>query len=101
MLLGQSPTSLCLDNFVLAVTLVRHKNFGNIGVRMLIYLLEPVRDVIKSCLIGAIVHKDNTHGTLVVSLSNCTESFLTGCVPDLQFDPFIVNVDFLDLEVNT
>ncbi len=32
---------------------------------------------------------------------NCAKPFLPSCVPDLQLDPFVVEEDLLDLEVDT
>ena len=40
-------------------------------------------------------------GSLVVAGSNCFKSFLAGCVPNLELDCFLVNVDGSDLEVDT
>lgn len=40
-------------------------------------------------------------GSLVVAGSNCFKSFLAGCVPNLELDCFLVNVDSSDLEVDT
>ena len=83
MLLSKSTTFFSVDNFILTVTLVGDKNFSDISIGMLIYLLEPVWYVIESRLIGAVVDKNDPHGTFVISLSDRAKPFLSSCVPDL------------------
>ena len=67
---------------------------------MLIYLLKPIGNVVESSLISAIVYQDDPHGSLIVSLGDSAEPFLASCVPNLQLDSLIVDVNFLDFEVN-
>ena len=67
---------------------------------MLINLLEPVGNVVESSLISAIVNQDNAHGSLVVGLGDSAESLLASCVPYLQLDPLLIDVNFLDFKVN-
>ena len=50
---------------------------------MCLYLLQPVLDVIKRALLGAIVNENDTHGALIVCLSDCSEALLPRGVPDL------------------
>lgn len=66
---------------------------------MLIYLLEPIGNVVESSLISAIVNQDDPHGSLVVSLCDGAEPLLASCVPDLQLDPLIIDINFLNFEV--
>lgn len=66
---------------------------------MLVYLLEPIRNVVESSLISAIVNQDDPHGSLVVSLSDGAEPLLPSCVPHLQLDPLIIDINFLNFEV--
>ena len=67
---------------------------------MLLNLLQPLGDVVEGLLLGAIVHEDDSHGALVVSLGNCAESFLPSGVPNLEFDSLILDVDCLDFEID-
>lgn len=67
---------------------------------MLINLLEPVGNVVESSLISAIVDQDDAHGSLVVGLGDSAEPFLASCVPHLQLDPLLIDVNFLDFKVN-
>lgn len=68
---------------------------------MLINLLEPVRYVIKSLLVGAVVDQNDPHSPFVVSLSNSSESLLASSIPDLQLHSLIIDVYLLYLEVNS
>ena len=100
MLFCQGLASLSFDNFVRAVTFVCNKYLGNIGAGMLVYLLQPVGDVVEGLLLGAVVHQNNAHSTLVVGLCDCPETLLASCVPNLQLDLLIININILNLEVN-
>jgi hypothetical protein len=68
---------------------------------MLIYLLKPIGNVIEGLLVSAVVNQDDSHGSLVVGLSDSPESLLACSVPHLQLDSLVVNVDLLDLEVDS
>lgn len=68
---------------------------------MLVYLFQPVGDVIEGLLVSAVVNKNDTHGSFVIGLSNCPEAFLSSSVPDLKFDSFVIYVDLLNFEVDT
>ena len=50
---------------------------------MLLDLLKPILDIVEGQRVGAIVDKNDTHGTFVISLGYGSESFLAGCVPYL------------------
>ena len=100
-LLCELTTLFCINNLVCSIAFVCNEYFGDITVCMLINLLEPVRDVVESLLISAVVDQYDTHSPLVVSLSDCPEPLLTSCVPHLQFDSLFFNIDFLYLKVNT
>jgi len=63
-------------------------------------LLEPVGDVVKGGLLGAIIDKNDAHGALVVRLRDCSETLLPCSVPHLEFDTLLLHVDSLDFEVD-
>ena len=63
-------------------------------------LLEPVLDVVKGGLLGAVVNEDDAHGALVVGLRDRPKSFLAGGIPDLEFDSLVLDGDGFDLEVD-
>ncbi len=101
MLLSQSPTLLSLNYLILSVAFICNQNFGYIAICMLINLLQPVRYVIEGLLICCIINKYYAHCSLVVGLGDGAETLLTSCVPYLELYALIINVDFLDLEINT
>ena len=68
---------------------------------MLVDLLKPVLDVVKSALLRAVVHEHDSHRTLVISLRDRAEPFLASGVPDLKLDSLVLHIDRLNLEVNS
>lgn len=68
---------------------------------MSVDLIQPILNVVKRCLLSAVVHKNDTHGSLVVGLCDCPESFLAGCVPHLKLYSLVTHLDGLDLEIDT
>ena len=68
---------------------------------MCLYLLQPVLDVIKRALFCAIVNKNDTHGALIVCLSDCSEALLPRCVPHLELYSLVLHIDSFYLKVNT
>ena len=68
---------------------------------MSIDLLEPVLNVIESCLLATIINKKDAHCSLVVSLSDCTEPLLAGCVPNLELDLLIQQIYGFNSEIDS
>ena len=92
--------SLGVDDFVFFVGLVADEHLRYVLRCVLLDLLHPVGDVRERLFFGAVVDQNDAHGALVVRLRNRSESFLSGCVPDLQLDHLSVDVDRLDFEVD-
>jgi hypothetical protein len=66
-----------------------------------IELSYPVAHGIERVLRGAIVGKDNAIGFIEVLHGHSTETFLTGCVPHQKFDVLTINLNILDLKIDT
>lgn len=64
-------------------------------------LLEPILNIVKSHLFGAVIHQNDAHCTLVVGLCNCSEALLACCVPNLKFHALVLHIDRLDFEVDS
>jgi hypothetical protein len=64
-------------------------------------LPDPISNVIERFFRCAIICKNDSHSSLIISLSNSSESLLPGSVPNLKFDILAIDVDCLNLEVNT
>ena len=99
-LLRNLTTLLSSDSSICPVTLVGHEYFGYILVGMLIYLFEPVLNVVERPLVRAVIDEYDTHSSLIVCLRDSPEPFLSSGVPYLQLYSLIVNINLLDLEVN-
>ena len=56
MLLGESLSTLLLNDSIGPVTLVGDKDFCDVGVSVLVNLLEPILDVVECLLVSAVVH---------------------------------------------
>lgn len=56
----------------------------NILTGVALYLLQPLLDVVEGLRVGNIVNDNDTVGASVVRGSDSSESFLTGCVPNLK-----------------
>ena len=67
---------------------------------MLVYLFDPIGDVLECLLVSAVIDEDYTHGSFVVSLSDSPEAFLTSSIPYLKLHFLIVNVYLFNLEVD-
>ena len=68
---------------------------------MAVDLLQPACDVIERIFSSAVVHKNYSHGSFIVSLSNGPETLLAGCIPDLHFYLLPIDWDSLDFEINS
>jgi hypothetical protein len=79
---------------------IGNQNPGYVFTCVAVYLLEPVGDVIKSSFLSYVIHEYDSHGSLVVSLSDCAKSFLASGVPHLKFYPLVKHIDCFDFEVD-
>ena len=68
---------------------------------MRLNLLQPVLDIVKCRLLGAIVDENDAHGTLVISLRNRAEALLPCRVPYLQLHSLVLHINRLDLEIDS
>ena len=89
------------NNSVGQVCFVCHEHFRHSYTRVRLDLLQPVRDIVKSALLSAVVHQDDAHSPLVVCLRDRAEPLLTCCVPNLKLYSLVLHVNSLDLEVDS
>ena len=68
---------------------------------MRLNLLEPVLDIVKCGLFGAVVDENDAHGALVIRLRDRAEALLPRRVPYLQLHSLILHINRLDLEVDS
>ena len=64
-------------------------------------LSDPVSHVIKALLVSTIISENDAHCTFVIGLSDSSEAFLTSGVPNLKLYIFSINLNRLDLEIDS
>ena len=82
------------------VRFVCYQNLRHSTACVRLNLPQPVRNVVKGSLLGAVVNKDDAHGALVIGLRDGSEAFLARSVPHLQLHALVTHQDRLDLEVD-
>ena len=100
-LLGKLLAALCRNDAIGQVCFVGDEDFGDTRAGVRLYLLEPVRDIVKCGLLGAVVDEDDAHGALVVRLRDRAEALLSRRVPHLQLHSLVLHINRLDLEVDS
>ena len=71
---------------VFQVNFVSYKDLGNAGICMLVNWLQPCFHIVERLLVGHIECYYDTVCLLVERVSNCLETLLACCVPDLHCD---------------
>lgn len=99
--LCKSLTTLGRNDAVWKVCFVCDEDFGNAATGMSLNLLEPVLNIVKSGLLCAVIDQNDSHCTLVVCLSDRAEALLPCRVPYLQLYSLVLNINRLDLEINS
>ena len=64
-------------------------------------LFDPACYILEGLLVIDGICEDDTGRSLVVSLSDVSKSLLSCCIPDLQLDFRVINVDGFEFEVHT
>ena len=54
-------------------------------------LLQPILDVVERLLFSAVVHEDDPHCALVISLRDRSKAFLPGGIPHLKLHPLVLD----------
>ena len=67
----------------------------------LVDLLDPILKIIKRFLICHRIYKNNSSSSFIVGLGDSLKSFLAGSIPYLHLDFDAINVNGLDLEVDS
>lgn len=84
-LICQSLAPCRLDNLLADhIALISDQDFVDIVCCMLLDVPDPIADVLERVLVNDVIHQQNSHCPTVVCRGNCAESFLAGCVPNLQ-----------------
>ena len=83
------------------VYFVSDEDFGDARAGVRFNLFEPIRDIVKCGLLGAVVDENDAHGALVIRLCDRAEAFLSRRVPYLQLHSLVLHINRLDLEVDS
>ena len=90
------------DNLGGAVWFISENNDRDRFIAVVKGLRNPkLLNIFQRWWVGGIIHHYYAVSAFVVSWSNCSESFLAGCIPDLEFDIFLIVLDRLESEVNS
>ena len=82
------------------VSLVAHQELVDVLSRVLVDLRQPALHVIERRAVGHIVHDDDAVRAAVVGAADGAEALLASCVPNLQLDRFLIQLDRADLEID-
>ena len=92
---------LANDSFVFYVAFISQQYFLHVRLRVIIYLTDPITNVIKALLASGVIGKDDTLRPPIIGLRDRAESLLAGRVPYLDLHVFPVQLNCVDLEINT
>jgi hypothetical protein len=68
---------------------------------VLLDLTHPILDALESFTVVDGVGKNDSHRALVIGLGDRFESFLACSIPDLHLDFLSININRLELEINS
>ncbi len=87
--------------FVFQIALVSDQDSRDVVLSVLFNFAHPSVDRVEGVTVGNVVHNDNAVSALVVTRSDCLESLLARCVPNLKLANLLVYIDCANLEVDT
>jgi len=96
-------TSLFIGHlpFIIKIAFGSQQYFADIFGRVGLDLFDPVGYIVVGTSISYRICQDDSGRSFVIGLGYVPESLLPSCVPDLHFDPFVVNIQHFYLEVDT
>lgn len=72
----------------------------HVVIAYLVYISQPLDNVVKRLFICYIIHKHDTHRASVIRRGDGVETLLPCCIPDLQLDFLASQLHCFDFEVN-
>ncbi len=81
--------------FLFQVALVSHQNLAHTLVCKSIDLMHPLSHIVEGLSVCNVVHNYNALSTSVVRGGQCSESFLSGGVPNLKLDHLVFHLNCL------
>ncbi len=100
--LCESLSLLSADNFLfMHVSFVSDEYLLHILASVQLDLSHPIAHIVEGILTCAVVCQDYTHCAFIIGLSDSAETFLPGCVPNLELHVLSIDLDRLYLEIDT
>jgi len=87
--------------FVEHIALVSNQDLVDVNIGVLLDLGDPVANGLEGTTIGYVVDQEDTLGTTEVGSRDRSETFLPSGIPNLKLDLSSININVLDLEINT
>lgn len=84
------------DTLCRQIGLVAHKELVDVFASVSVNLVQPLLHVVERLIVCHIVYNNDSVGSAVVRRSDGTETFLSGCVPDLKLDGLAIELDGAD-----
>ena len=101
-MLGQLLAFLSGDSTLsLEIAFVSYKDSRNVVTRVLLNFRHPVLNSGERFSISNVIGHNYAVCSFVVAGGNSLEAFLASCIPDLELDCLLINIDSPDLEVDT
>lgn len=99
MFLSKFPPLSRVNNAIRFIAFISDEYLGNVDLSVLFNLSQPCLDIVESLHIRAVIDQYDSHCPFVIGLSDRPKAFLPCCIPDLELYSFVVDVNFLDLEI--
>lgn len=88
-------------SLVTEVAFIANQKENSIFFSIGLHLIHPkFTDVLKAKLIRQIEHQEYALTASIVGTGDGSKPLLSSCVPDLEFDIFVINLDGLESEVD-
>jgi hypothetical protein len=92
----------CRDNlFIKHITLVSNQDLVNMDIRVLLDLGDPVTNRLERTTVRDVVHQKDALRSSEIRGCDRSETFLASSIPNLKLNLCSINVNVLDLEVNS
>ena len=92
---------ICHLSLIAKIRFGSKKNFTDILRRIGFDLFDPICDIVIRAGISYRICKNDSCCSFIIGLSDVSESFLSGCIPDLHFDTLIINIQHFYFEVHS
>ena len=99
--MGKSLGFRCADlTLALEITLVTDENDCNFLISMVSHFLKPLADRLECCSSRYIIDKKDANSLAVISIRNSSVALLSGRVPDLRTNEYVLNWNIVCCELN-